>query len=182
MFVTVTSCEVSINPYRSFHDCEMGLENFPQCFLFSLYLFSYYVILCNWTGWTEMYLAKRMLVSFQLEFLLGSLYPFSLSFDLPQLQMGMHESVYSCIMKRMLLCFWCNFEILCLTSCSQKNGSWARRLPWYVFIVSILALYLAASKNQNWFLWKIQCKWLNPMVTWQHHIGISQIDKCILHE
>jgi hypothetical protein len=71
----------------------MGLENFPQCFLFSLYLFSYYVILCNWTGWTEMHLAKRMLVSSQCEFLLGSLYPFSLSLDLPQLQMGMYESV-----------------------------------------------------------------------------------------
>jgi hypothetical protein len=141
MFVTVTSCGVSINPYRSFHDCEMGLENFPQCFLFSLYLFSYYVILCNWTGWTEMHLAKRMLLS-----------------------------------------SWCNFEILCLTSCSQKNGMWARRFPWCIFIISILALYLAASKNQNLFLWKTQCKWLNPMVTWQHHLGISQIDKCILHE
>jgi hypothetical protein len=90
--------------------------------------------------------------------------------------------VYSCIMMRMLLSSWCNFEILCLTSCSQKNGRWARRLPSYVFIISILALYLAASKNQILFLWKIQCKWLNPMVTWQHHLVISQIDKCILHE
>jgi hypothetical protein len=40
-----------------------------------------------------MHLANRMLVSSQREFLLGSLYPFSLSLDLSQLQMGMHESV-----------------------------------------------------------------------------------------
>jgi hypothetical protein len=90
--------------------------------------------------------------------------------------------VYSCSMMRMLLSSWCNFEILCLTSCSQKNGKWARRLPWYVFIILILALYLEVSKNQILFLWKIQCKWLNPMVTWHYHIGISQIDKCIQHE
>jgi hypothetical protein len=34
-----------------------------------------------------------MLVSSQFEFLLGSLYSFSLSLDLPQSQMGMHEGV-----------------------------------------------------------------------------------------